>query len=346
MDSSKNGKACPNLLDLIPKKGEWLVKRDEERVHVSSVEKSLELKLGPPGVQEWSMENSSKNNNKGRDNEKSINLSLGYFSSMSNNNSNDRNLTQKFSSSENFSSPWSTKGSSFLQFPSTTHQSIVKESSESQPCGTKVVDLQSAENKAFSPPPANTDVPNSSQKSRTAPGPVVGWPPVRTFRKNLVSSSSSKASPDPQNGVPNKKIASEKQVESSSKGRFVKINMDGIPIGRKVDLKAYDSYEKLSKAVDELFRGLLAAQKDSPAHGVMNTEEEEKPITGVLDGSGEYTLVYEDNEGDRMLVGDVPWHMFVSMVKRLRVLKSSDVSALTLSSGKPGRTKLDSAAMK
>lgn len=34
--------------------------------------------------------------------------------------------------------------------------------------------------------------------------------------------------------------------------------MDGVPIGRKVDLKAYDSYDKLSSAVDELFRGLLA----------------------------------------------------------------------------------------
>lgn len=34
--------------------------------------------------------------------------------------------------------------------------------------------------------------------------------------------------------------------------------MDGIPIGRKVNLKAYDSYDKLSLAVDELFRGLMA----------------------------------------------------------------------------------------
>lgn len=30
-------------------------------------------------------------------------------------------------------------------------------------------------------------------------------------------------------------------------------------------------------------------------------------ITGLLDGRGDYTLVYEDSEGDRMLVGDVPW---------------------------------------
>jgi len=50
-----------------------------------------------------------------------------------------------------------------------------------------------------------------------------------------------------------------------------------------------------------------SAQRDSSAGGVHNKQEEEKAITGLLDGSGEYTLVYEDNEGDRMLVGDVPW---------------------------------------
>ena len=49
------------------------------------------------------------------------------------------------------------------------------------------------------------------------------------------------------------------------------------------------------------------AQRDSRGSGIQKKEEEEKAITGLLDGSGEYTLVYEDNEGDRMLVGDVPW---------------------------------------
>ncbi|KAF5727244.1 putative Phytochrome-associated protein 1 [Tripterygium wilfordii] len=125
---SNNGQACPNLLDLNPKEREWLVKR--KRVHGSSEEKNLELKLGPPGVQDWSRKNSSRNSNKERENEKSINLSLGYFSSMTNNNNNG-SLTHKFYSSENLSSPWSTKGS-FLQFPSTTQQSLpvmVKESS-------------------------------------------------------------------------------------------------------------------------------------------------------------------------------------------------------------------------
>ncbi|QHO28369.1 hypothetical protein HN51_025865 [Arachis hypogaea] len=169
---------------------------------------------------------------------------------------------------------------------------------------------------------ANTAVPNTSQK-RTAPGPVVGWPPIRSFRKNLANSSSSSKPPPPPPEHHSKVVV-------GGKGMFVKINMDGVPIGRKVDLNAYDSYENLSNAVDQLFKGLLAAQRDSSGGGVNKLQEEEKVITGLLDGSGEYTLVYEDNEGDRMLVGDVPWHMFVSTVKRLRVLKSSELSAFTL----------------
>lgn len=85
----------------------------------------------------------------------------------------------------------------------------------------------------------------------------MGWPPIRSFRKNLASSSSSKPGSESQNVAPTR-ISGDKQAETCRKGLFVKINMDGVPIGRKVDLEAYDSYEKLSSAVDELFRGLLA----------------------------------------------------------------------------------------
>ncbi|KAI3935619.1 hypothetical protein MKW92_018866 [Papaver armeniacum] len=92
------------------------------------------------------------------------------------------------------------------------------------------------------------------------------------------------------------------EQEKLLKGLFLKISMDGHPFGRKVDIKAYDSYEKLSFAVSSLFRIPLA------------------------DVGREYTLLYEDNEGDRMLVGDVPYDMFASTVKRLHVKKSSEVS--------------------
>lgn len=120
---------------------------------------------------------------------------------------------------------------------------------------------------------------------------------MRSFRRNLASSSSKPPRAEPHYG---------KADGSSSiyKGRFVKINMDGVPIGRKVDLKAHGSYGKLAAAVDHLFRGLLAAaQRDESSCA----GENQAPITGLLDGTGDYTLVYEDEEGDRMLVGDVPW---------------------------------------
>ncbi|XP_010462034.1 PREDICTED: auxin-responsive protein IAA18-like [Camelina sativa] len=174
----------------------------------------------------------------------------------------------------------------------------------------------------------------TTSHKRTAPGPVVGWPPVRSFRKNLASGSSSKLG---NNSTTSNDVALKNQnddvktVEPKRQGgMFVKINMYGVPIGRKVDLSAHDSYEQLSFTVDKLFRGLLAAQRD-----LSSSIEDEKPITGLLDGNGEYTLTYEDNEGDKMLVGDVPWQMFVSSVKRLRVIKTSEISsALTYGNGK------------
>ena len=149
------------------------MKREDERRHGSSEEKKLELRLGPPGEDNWSIKEATKNI-RGRD--ESL-LSLGYFSSMKSNGK----QSQKFPSPEDhpvgsvFSSPWAkihhhnhqqqTKPPSFLQFSSTAPKSlpvIAKESS--QPCCTKAVDLQNAEKKAFSPSANKTVAPNSSQK--------------------------------------------------------------------------------------------------------------------------------------------------------------------------------------
>lgn len=268
----------------------------------SSEERKLELRLAPPGVENWFHTSNNNNNQRDLDNhDPKLSLGSNYFS---------------------------TNNTSFLHFPSNQHVRG-KESSSSQASCPKLVELQNGDNNKV------TAVSNTSQK-RTAPGPVVGWPPIRSFRKNLATTSSNSkptSQTESQTQHHNKVVAGKKPIDNNyGKGLFVKINMDGVPIGRKVDLKAYHSYENLSIAVDELFRGLLKAQGDSC--GSKKNEDEEKVISGILDGSGEYTLVYEDNEGDRMLVGDVPWHMFVSTVKRLRVLKSTELSAFTLGTTK------------
>ncbi|XP_068314401.1 auxin-responsive protein IAA28-like [Pyrus communis] len=211
--------------------------------------------------------------------------------------------------------------------------------------------------KSSSDPPASafeltnsTAARDSDQKSkcRIAQAPVVGWPPIRSSRKNLAirSSPSSFAKPAADSESPNETLkegnGKSDSTTYSKDHMFVKINMEGVPIGRKINLKAYDSYEKLSFAIDELFQGLLAAQRTCCGVEKEDKKGETKSITESLHGNGKYTLLYEDNEGDRMLVGDVPWNMFVSTAKRLQVLKSSQLSTLQLSSNQREKTPLDS----
>ncbi|KAE8807052.1 Auxin-responsive protein IAA16 [Hordeum vulgare] len=154
-------------------------------------------------------------------------------------------------------------------------------------------------------------------KPAVAAAPVVGWPPVRSFRRNLAASKPSSSKEDGRASKDNDVAVRGADEPSGRKGLFVKVNMDGVPIGRKVELKQHGSYAELSATVDNLFRSLLAAQRDTAA------------APDAIAG-GEYTLVYEDDEGDRMLVGDVPWHMFIVTAKRLRGLKSSDLPASSL----------------
>lgn len=360
------GESCPKLLDLIPKDTKLVGNNregDEKRHGCGSDDsKKLELRLGLPGEEGRSNQNNLLKNKYVRQKEESQVLSLSYFSPYK------RSQDQKQAGLSN--SPhlprtlWPCSGyqpqpqpqpqpqqkhhhhhysaSPFAQYQ-TGPKGLPVMPKESQPSYTRIVNLQNAEKKAFSPASANTAVPNSSQK-RAAPAPVVGWPPVRSFRKNLASTSSAKPASEPSSAIPSKPANEKPATENSKKGLFVKINMDGVPIGRKVDLNAYDSYEKLASAIDELFRGLLAAQRDSCTGGSENKQKEEKLITGLLDGSGKYTLVYEDNEGDRVLVGDVPWPMFVSTVKRLRVLKSSDLPTLNCGGSKKGKMPVESSS--
>ncbi|XP_021646540.2 auxin-responsive protein IAA18 isoform X2 [Hevea brasiliensis] len=235
-----------------------------------------------------------------------------------------------------FSSPWSSSSSGSLH-SSSFQREIQREKIQPKPsylqCST-VVELQCPVKKPSSGPasasfPATTAAGTSNK--RFAPAPVVGWPPIRSFRKNLASTSS-RSSKMVVDDLPNKTPSEgcTKKPGNFRNDLFVKINMEGIPIGRKINLNAYDSYEKLSVAIDELFRGLLAvlAQREHSAarNGNKAKVDEAKAnagsSSGAGTGTGEYTLVYDDSEGDRILVGDVPWHMFVSTAKRLRVLKA------------------------
>ena len=155
-------------------------------------------------------------------------------------------------------------------------------------------------------------------QSRTANNPpaakaqVVGWPPIRSFRKNSLASASKEN--DEVDGKP------------GPGALFVKVSMDGAPYLRKVDLRNYSTYQELSSALEKMFSGFTIGQYGSSGTSGRETLTESK-LKDLLHGS-EYVLTYEDKDGDWMLVGDVPWEMFTDLCKRLKIMKGSDAIGL------------------
>ncbi|CAL0316127.1 unnamed protein product [Lupinus luteus] len=116
---------------------------------------------------------------------------------------------------------------------------------------------------------------------------VVGWPPIRSYRKN------------------NLQHKKDEQVDGS--GMYIKVSMVGAPYLRKIDLMVYKSYPELLKALENMLKCTFGEYSEREGYN-----------------GSEYVPTYEDKDGDWMLVGDVPWHMFMSSCKRLRIMKVSE----------------------
>ncbi|CAA2971374.1 auxin-responsive IAA4-like [Olea europaea subsp. europaea] len=131
-------------------------------------------------------------------------------------------------------------------------------------------------NKRAAPESVDDSVPkaNSTEKSSehetssASKAQIVGWPPVRSYWKN--------------NFQP-------KKVESETR-MYVKVSMDGAPYLRKVDLKVYNGYPELLKALENMFKVSIGEYSESEGYK-----------------GSQYAPAYEDKDGDLMLVGDVPW---------------------------------------
>ncbi|KAK6795213.1 hypothetical protein RDI58_008666 [Solanum bulbocastanum] len=83
---------------------------------------------------------------------------------------------------------------------------------------------------------------------------------------------------------------------TSSRSR-VKVHMQGVAVGRSVDLTVISGYDELICVIEEIF-----------------------DIKGELSPRIKWQLVYMDDEGDMMLVGDHPWPEFCEMVRKLYIL--------------------------
>ncbi|XVE98232.1 hypothetical protein REPUB_Repub03eG0088000 [Reevesia pubescens] len=123
---------------------------------------------------------------------------------------------------------------------------------------------------------------------------VVGWPPVRSCRKKGIN-------------------------ESCKAKLYVKVAMDGAPYLRKVNIEGYSDYQHLMKDLEDLFTCII----------IRNSNREGNKLMDVVKRM-EYVPTYEDKDGDWMLVGDVPWKMFIESCKRIRLMKSKEAAVLAL----------------
>ncbi|KAK9067933.1 hypothetical protein SSX86_012044 [Deinandra increscens subsp. villosa] len=91
-----------------------------------------------------------------------------------------------------------------------------------------------------------------------------------------------------------------------------KVQMQGMAVGRAVDLTVLKGYDELIYELEEMFE-----------------------IKGELHHRNQWEIIFTDDEGDMMLLGDDPWQEFCSMVKRILICSTQDVKKLKAGSKFP-----------
>ncbi|XP_022738380.1 auxin response factor 9-like isoform X2 [Durio zibethinus] len=108
-----------------------------------------------------------------------------------------------------------------------------------------------------------------------------------------------------------KEIQSRQSCSSSTRS-CTKVQMQGVAIGRAVDLGMLEGYDQLIDELERLFH-----------------------IKGELRPRNKWEIVYTDDEGDMMLVGDDPWLEFCNMVRRIFICSSQDGKKMSTGSKLP-----------
>lgn len=94
---------------------------------------------------------------------------------------------------------------------------------------------------------------------------------------------------------------------------FVKVYMEGVPIGRKLDLLLLDGYDGLLAILGRMFNASII-HPDTVGHDHQVVLGEKK---------ARHVVTYQDKEGDWLMAGDVPWELFLAAgVKKLKIARA------------------------
>ncbi|XP_068651681.1 auxin response factor 1-like isoform X1 [Aristolochia californica] len=102
-------------------------------------------------------------------------------------------------------------------------------------------------------------------------------------------------------------LRSSQETQSKQTRSCTKVHMQGIAVGRAVDLTKFDQYVDLLGKLEEMFN-----------------------IEGELCGPiKKWQVVYTDDEDDMMMVGDDPWHEFCNMVRKIYIYTRDEAKRLS-----------------
>lgn len=135
-------------------------------------------------------------------------------------------------------------------------------------------------------------------------------PAVDSQQKSVVLKTSKEIIPK-QSVVSPKEIRSKQSCSTTARSR-IKVQMQGVAVGRAVDLTMFEEYDQLIDELEEMFE-----------------------IKGELRPRNKWEIVFTDDEGDMMLVGDDPWPEFCNMARRIFIWSSQDVKKMSPGSRLP-----------
>ncbi|KAK9076641.1 hypothetical protein SSX86_004975 [Deinandra increscens subsp. villosa] len=163
------------------------------------------------------------------------------------------------------------------------------------------------------PPKCDDNI--SPSKAPLTPSDVLFHYSIEGQVPNTLSVSDLKSDLSKEHGnlqVSPKEIQSKQTTSTRSR---TKVQMQGVAVGRAVDLTVFKGYDELINELEDMFE-----------------------IKGQLHHRNEFEVVFTDDEGDMMLMGDDPWEEFCNMVKRIMICSSQDVKKMKAGSMLPSAT--------
>lgn len=129
---------------------------------------------------------------------------------------------------------------------------------------------------------------------------VTGWPPVKPSMRKMAEQHRREST-----------AANYITVENGGDGggsssKYVKVEMEGVGIARKIDLSIHRSYETLTSTLIAMFGKRKLEPRIFKNFNIFFGFEFKVCQTG-RENLRMYKLTYKDKEGDWLLAGDVPW---------------------------------------